>query len=137
MYYIISFNIKNCQEDYANCLKIIECISNQRTSCNVENDFYNNIEYCCTEEKSTFFHVDSKEYKQYREADVKFQSGDEIQYIFHVDCSEENDMVNIIYYCLLNEQLEGNGILCIGGHNNKVFYIFRICYLNFYKKARG
>lgn len=38
---------------------------------------------------------------------------DEIEYVFSIDCSDENDMVNILYFCLVNDKLDGNTVLCI------------------------
>lgn len=38
---------------------------------------------------------------------------DSVKYVFHVDCSDENDMINIIYFCQVNEVVKGNCILCI------------------------
>lgn len=41
-----------------------------------------------------------------------------VQYVFQVDCSDENDMVNLIYYCLIRDELDGNSILCVKSNNN-------------------
>lgn len=113
MYWTILFDILNRQEDYAKCLQVIEHISKGGIH-NVEDEtFLKKVRFISAEEEMSFAEIIKSRATECSLSMPLIGTGDDIKYVFHVDCSNENDMVNIIYFCLVNEAIEGNGILCI------------------------
>lgn len=113
MYYVYLFDIMNKQEDYAKCLQIIEFIRGKESECHADVDFLSNVSYAVSEYNIPFLNIESyTKVEHYRELPIE-GAADAIRYVFQVDCSSENDMVNLIYYCLLNNELDGKSILCV------------------------
>ena len=98
MYYIYLFDIMNKQEDYAKCLQVVEFIQKKRPKEDIDKGFWNNIGYMISEYKTPFWKIDSySKVKSYNELPIATNE-DEIRYVFQVDCSCDNDMVNLFYY---------------------------------------
>lgn len=106
----------NKQEDYAKCLQIIESIREGGSECPTDTDFLCNIFFAACE--TPFPQITNlKSVNSYGDL-INVPEDYTRQYIFQVDCSNENDMVNLIYYCLVRDELDGNSILCIESNYN-------------------
>lgn len=118
MYCTYIFDIMNKQEDYAKCLQIIEYIRNKEQNCSVDTDFLQRVNYITGKQEIVF--SDITKYKKAESYDALYfvQKNDEVQYVFQIDCSNENDMVNLIYYCLVHDELGDAAILCVKAENN-------------------
>ncbi len=112
-YYTYLFDIMNTQEDYAKCLQVIEYIQGKESECLADLDFLDHIKYAISAHQLSLGKINS--YKKagcYSELPIVTEGNGE-RYVFQVDCSSENDMVNLIYFCLLSDALEGKSVLCI------------------------
>lgn len=118
MYCVYLFDIMNNQADYAKCLQVIEFIQGKESVCHVDIGFLSNVSYSICENECTFQRIESYiKVEHYTDLPME-RVGDIIKYVFLVDCSSENDMVNLIYYCLLSDELNGKSILCVKSKND-------------------
>lgn len=107
---IISFSISNTQEDYAKCLYFIEngksCDEDfgEKIKCLPFNDSINMPEEKLVNRENLFKSYDNK---------TVFGKKEVSKYVFYVNMKNEDDIINIIYYCLLNDVLGEKGILCV------------------------
>lgn len=113
MYWTMRFSIANQQDDYVKCLQAIEAILSGQINDISEREFLRTVEYYYSEKKLSIETVMEKMDKSSYDRPSQINHEDEFQYVFCVDCSNENDIVNIIYFCLANEELNGKAILCI------------------------
>ena len=120
MYWTITFRIRNCQQDYAKCLQLIEYLSDNKVNTVIgDADFLKNADYMCSDKRVPFEKIEKGNLQSCSLQMPQFMPGDKATYVFYVDCSNENDMVNIIYFCLVNDRLGGKGILCIKSDNQQ------------------
>ena len=117
MYWTMIFDILNKQEEYANCLQAVDGFFNGAINSHME--FLNKVTYFSSEQELSFEEIIRKTRKSFREEPPKFVQGDMIKCVFFVDCSNENEMVNLIYYCLANDKLNGKSILCVRADNQR------------------
>lgn len=113
MYWTILFDIPNRQEDYAKCLQLIEYISNRAADWTIDETFLERVRYIVAEEELSFLEIIKSQTELWNQKIPEIKKEDSVKYVFHVDCSYENDMINIIYFCQVNEAVKGNCILCI------------------------
>lgn len=120
MYWTIKFNIANHQDEYVKCLRIRKDILKGQANDIPEKEFLRKIEYCSSRNKVVFPEIMGRNVRNCYEELPQIGQGDETEYVFSVDCSNENDMVNLIYFCLVNEELDGKAVLCIKTDDPKV-----------------
>lgn len=122
MYWTIRFNIVNQQDEYVKCMQVIDYISNGEKD-RLLKDFLREVEYCPSVRRLTLNEFMEEDIKNCYDKWPQIEAGDEIEYVFNIDCSDENDMVNIIYFCLVNDKLDGDAVLCIkssSGNSEKI-----------------
>lgn len=113
----VSFNVENNQKDYVNCLRVIEQIQDMESREQADAEFLKKtkIRHTMARLRPEDAVKDAAEGKGVSDkgilSDIKRQ--DDVHYIFSVSCAEENDITNLIYYCLLNERVKRKSILCI------------------------
>ena len=112
MYWTIRFNIVNQQDEYVKCMQVIDYISNGKKD-RLSKDFLREVEYCRSVKRLSLNEFMEGDIKNCYDKWPRIETGDEIEYVFNIDCSDENDMVNIIYFCLVNDKLDGDAVLCI------------------------
>lgn len=110
----------NQQDEYVKCLQMIDHISNGQEDSSLDKDFLRRTEYHFSEDELSLSETIKEGVKNCYDEWPQISKDDEIKYVFCVDCSDENDMVNIIYFCLVNDQLNGKAILCIKDDSKKV-----------------
>ncbi len=119
MYWTIRFNITNQQDEYVKCLQVIRGISKGQVD-DISEEFLEKVEYDFSESKLAFETVMKRIGWNCSDRLPWIEQEDEIEYVFCVDCANENDMVNIIYFCLVNEELKGKAILCVKAGDSKL-----------------
>lgn len=111
---LVAFRLTNTQEDYVQCLRIITRIEKKEIK---------NIE--ASQEK--WIHVFSSG-RQWTSDDIKnmiegksafatcdvseLESDEPIHYHFDVKCEDENDITNLLYYCLICDSVEQSDRAC-------------------------
>lgn len=113
MHWTILFDIPNRQEDYAKCLELIENISNRTDDGTIDEAFLENVCYISAEKELSFLEIIKGQTVLWNQKIPEIKQEDNVKYVFYVDCSDENDMINIIYFCQVNDVVKGNCILCI------------------------
>lgn len=110
---IIEFDIDNNQREYAACLRMIDILENK---CSCEQEDY------ALFEKARYKNVDSKPILSDIVADdfvpctrrlPVIGEKDICWFLFRVNCADADDIINLIYYCLVNDRIGGKGILCV------------------------
>ena len=112
---VFSFYINNSQADYANCMRFINYFQDNN-SIDPTSPF--------TKEGIVKYFVGEEPVQSVINQSNLFQSintfssvGDvnsvNVSFILYVNCSNEDDMANFIYFCLLKEQYGDRCILCI------------------------
>lgn len=112
------FDIMNEQMDYAKCLKVIDYIQNRdnKTICDI--DFLAHVKYKKSEKETFWGYMDDYSTVTRMEELPTVSKNAEVRYVFRINCMEENDVINLIYYCLLNNELNSESILCIKNGDN-------------------
>lgn len=124
MYLNFLFDIMNNQADYAECQQIVSYIQNRKRATLCNPDFLTNVKYVQFDKEIFWGNLTNYKTVHSEEELPSVQKNDIIKYIFQIDCSEPNDIVNLIYYCLLNGELNSKeipnseSILCIKAINN-------------------
>lgn len=112
MEYTITFFIDNTQEQYTNCLKVIENIKKGQAHDYKAHEIIKKVKLLCSEKKLGFYDIVDNDFGDAVDSLPVLQDG-YVTYLFYVNCSNESDIVNFIYYCLINDQLANRGMLCI------------------------
>lgn len=120
MYWTIRFNIANHQDEYVKCLRIMKDILERQPNNILEKEFLRKVEYYSSKNKVVFPEIMRRNARKCYEELPQIGREDKIEYVFCVDCSNENDMVNLIYFCLANEELGEKSVLCIKTSDQKV-----------------
>lgn len=119
MYLIFLFDIMNNQVDYTECLQVVDYIQGKGKKSLDNPDFLTHVKYATSEIKVSWKKI--TDYKAIHCIDDMpvVEENDTLQYVFQVNCSEQDDIVNLIYYCLINDELNSEelsnseSILCI------------------------
>lgn len=110
--YIYYFQIANNQNDYARCTEFIEDVYRGRLK---EFQKYKlKILYRKVDEKQPLCRefLEAKGFMEWRGEDILQISIGESLFIFHAMCSNEDDIVNLIYFCLMKEK-HPRSVLCV------------------------
>lgn len=111
---IVSFNIENNQEEYVQCLRIMNCIEQKE---NIPADSLQEglLEVFCSDRRCTPKDiVNIVEHKSsFVSCDVsEIEIKDQIHYHFNVKCVDENDFINLVYFCLICDWADQSGSDC-------------------------
>lgn len=109
----------NRQDEYARCLQVVKSILKGHVD-DIPKEFLKRVEYGFSRTKLEFKDAMEKVNKNCSDELPGISQEDEIEYVFCVDCANENDMVNLIYFCLANEELKGKADLCVKTEDPKL-----------------
>ena len=126
MYWTFLFDIKNNQIEYTECYQVVNYIQNKKKNSLKGLELLNKVKYAKAEKEKFWSYIMDYPYEDVHNEEKLpvVEENDKIQYVFLVDCSEPNDIVNLIYYCILEDELNNVGntnqksILCIKANNN-------------------
>lgn len=112
---VLSFHINNRQTDYANCMRFVDYFQD-----------YNSIDTSnvLTKENQVEYWIGTGAVQSVVNRSGVFRSIDtfpgindagviNVAMILYVNCADEDDMANFIYFCLLKEHYDDKCILCI------------------------
>lgn len=110
--FVYYFDIANNQNEYARCTEFIEDIYHKKLE-----DFQKyklKVLYRKVDEKQPLCKefLEAKGFGEWRGEDISQISNGESLFIFHAMCSNEDDIVNLIYFCLMKEK-HPRSILCV------------------------
>lgn len=109
--WIVAFDVKNTQEEYVECLHVIEVITREREISSKEKEFLQKVQIFSGDVYPEDIIIGKARNTNYTISDI--QEEDSVTYLFQVDCPADSDMVNLVYYCLINEKVNQNSSLCI------------------------
>lgn len=114
--YIFSFDISNNQAEYAKCATFIDDISRGQVA--ERANYPARIKYFKADESQTLCRewLQGVGFQRWtRERLCEIQNENTV-FIFRVKCSNEDDVVNLLYFCLLKERYP-DSILCVDSEN--------------------
>ena len=120
MNWIIKFEIDNNQEEYSACLQIIDIIENKRNMETGDIDLLKKVKYKYSSRELTFSDIAKGDFASCTDALPVLGENDSCRYYFQVNSTETDDIINLVYYCLINDRIGGKGILSIKCQNNQV-----------------
>lgn len=114
--YIYYFQIANNQNEYARCTEFIEDI--YRGKLKKFQKYKLKVLYRKVGEKQPLCRefLEAKGFGEWRGEDIRQISSGESLFIFHAMCSNEDDIVNLIYFCLMKEK-HPRSVLCVDSEN--------------------
>lgn len=111
----ILFEIENNQEEYVRCLHIMELIEKKQISDDGAAS-WNTVKLISYEEQWQFKDIMEQAsvplQKEWNKIEIEYP----IEYIFNVKCTDENDIIDLLYYCLLYDRISQKGhnsTLCV------------------------
>ncbi|MCM1233738.1 MAG: hypothetical protein NC489_26785, partial [Ruminococcus flavefaciens] len=123
MNWIIEFNIENNQEEYAACLQMIDIIEKKRNQEPEDCVFFKKVRYKEEDREITFSDIQKGNFIPCQDTLPDIQENDTCKFCFQVNCADVDDIINLIYYCLINDRLGGKGILCIKCQSKHIYNI--------------
>ncbi len=120
MNWIIKFEIDNNQEEYSACLQIIDIIENKRNMEPGDIALLKKVKYKYSSRELTFSDIAKGDFASCTDALPVLGENDSCRYYFQVNSTETDDIINLVYYCLINDRIGGKGILSIKCQNNQV-----------------
>lgn len=111
----VKFDIENKQEEYVRCLQIMEWIEKKQIP-DRQMATWDIVKMVLYEEQWQLEDIMAQVPKPLSENLSELGKDCPINYIFNVICTDENDIINLLYFCLLNDRVnqEGhNSILCV------------------------
>lgn len=123
MNWIIEFHINNNQEEYASCLQIIDIMEQKQEQKLDEDYLLEKVRYKSSEREFSFSDIAEGKFTPCTGPLPQIGEKDTCKYCFQVNCTDTDDMINLIYYCLINDRLDGKGILCITCQNKQKYNI--------------
>lgn len=109
---IVWFDIENNQEEYVQCLHIVEGIENK--SLDEDDPFLQSkVKFISSERKLSPMDILEQRFRFFTCDLSEIIEGDRITYFFLVKCADENDIINLIYYCLIYDRIEQSGYKCM------------------------
>lgn len=112
-YCVVKFEINNNQEEYAECIRIIDILESKRQDNNVSNHFISKVTYQWGDYAVDFWDVMKGKFVSCENGLPKISANDRYSFFFEVNCAGADDVINLIYYCLVNDRIGGKGKLCI------------------------
>lgn len=114
--YIYYFQIANNQNEYAKCTEFIEDI--YRGKLKEAQKYELKVLYRKVDEKHLLCRefLEAEGFEEWQGEDIHQISGGESLFIFHAMCSNEDDIVNLIYFCLMKER-HPRSVLCVDSEN--------------------
>lgn len=111
--WMVSFAINNTQEEYAQCLNIIEYIERQ-CELSVCQEFERRIRFSLYDDWMRMDEIIIGKYWNDAECKLADLAGErEVSYLLRVNCADDNDIANLLYYCLLCDRVDKDCILCV------------------------
>lgn len=111
--WMVSFAINNRQEEYAQCLDIIEYIG-QEGELSVCREFLGQIRFAPYEDRMELEGLITGRYWKNADCELAALVGErEVSYLFRVKSADDNDIANLLYYCLLCDKVGKNCTLCV------------------------
>lgn len=112
-YWMIGFEIDNNQEEYARCLQVIEMVKNMWKGDFVDADFWQKVKYKNANCEISFLDIVKGGFVVCETGLPKIDAEDICRFFFEINCTDADDIINLIYFCLINDRIGGNGILCV------------------------
>ena len=104
--WMVSFAINNTQEEYAQCLNIIEYIERQ-CELSVCQEFERRIRFSLYDDWMRMDEIIIGKYWNDAECKLADLAGErEVSYLLRVNCADDNDIANLLYYCLLCDRVD-------------------------------
>lgn len=111
----IIFDIGNRQEEYAQCLSFMELIE-KRKAPNNDSKLRKIAKIVTYDEIWAVENIMEHNPEPLPENLFMVQVDDPITYFFNVKCTSEDDIINLLYYCILHDRIEKEGhnsVLCV------------------------
>ncbi|MBD5554510.1 MAG: hypothetical protein HDQ95_03960 [Roseburia sp.] len=112
-YWMIGFEIDNNQEEYARCLQVIDMVKNMRQRDFADADFWQKVKYKNANYEMSFLDIVKGGFVVCETGLPKIDAEDICRFFFEVNCADADDIINLIYFCLINDRIDGSGILCV------------------------
>lgn len=114
--YIFLFEISNNQDQYARCALFIHDISHNQATANSHNSLQ--IKYLEVNAKQSLCRkwLQGDGFQKWTYNKLPSIDSTNSVFIFRVKCSNEDDVVNLLYFCLLKDQYP-ESILCVDSEN--------------------
>lgn len=113
MNWIIEFSIDNNQKEYAACLRMIDIIENKCSLGQEDSALFEKVRYKNVDSKPIVSDIAAEDFVPYTECPPAIGEKDIYWFLFRVTCADTDDIINLIYYCLVNDRIGSKGILCI------------------------
>lgn len=113
MKWVIEFDIDNNQKEYAACLRMIDIIENKRSPGQEEATLFEKVRYKNVDSKPILSDIAADDFVPYAERPLEIGEKDIYWFLFRVNCADADDIINLIYYCLVSDRVGSKGILCI------------------------
>lgn len=108
----VIFDIENNQNEYADCLHIMNVIEKKQAPDDIS-ELQNKVRITFCEEEWLIKDIMECASEPLPENLSEIKADASLIYFFHVDCTGETDLINLIYYCLLHDKLSQEGHDCI------------------------
>ena len=113
--YIYRFQISNNQQEYSKCLEFMDDIASKRMK---GTQYYQlNVQYCKVNSPQPVNKnlLQGEGFSEWNGEQIWEENVERI-YIFYVTCSDEDDVVNLIYFCMIKDRYP-ESMLCVDSSN--------------------